>query len=52
MHAPTVDRNGDGYVRTELIRSIAGETLRLTVDNDSAQVETVLPERTSVCDRP
>jgi len=39
-----VDRNGDGYVCTELIRSIAGDTLRLTVDNDSAQVETVLPE--------
>ena len=38
------DRNGDGYVCTELIRSIAGDTLRLTVDNDSAQVETVLPE--------
>ena len=39
-----VDRNGDGYVCTQLIRSIAGDTLRLTVDNDSAQVETVLPE--------
>src|SRR5690348_6320860 len=39
-----VDSNGDGYVCTQLIRSIAGDTLRLTVDNDSAQVETVLPE--------
>ena len=39
-----VDRNGDGYVCTQLIRSIAGDTLRLTVDNDSAQVETVFPE--------
>ena len=39
-----VDRNGDRYVCTELIRSIAGDTLRLTVDNDGAQVETVLPE--------
>jgi len=38
------DRNGDGYVCTLLIRSIAGHTLRLTVDNDSAQVETVFPE--------
>ena len=28
------DRNGDGYVCTRLVRSIAGDTMRLTVDND------------------
>jgi hypothetical protein len=29
------DRNGDGYVCTLQIRSIAGDTLRLAVDNDT-----------------
>jgi hypothetical protein len=40
----TGDRNGDGYVCTRHARSIAGDTLRFTVDNDvptadSARVE-------------
>jgi hypothetical protein len=39
-----VDRNGDGYVCTRQVRSMAGDTLRVTMDNDvptadSAQVE-------------
>jgi hypothetical protein len=39
-----VNRNGDGYVCTRNVRSIAGDTLRVTVDNnvptaDSARVE-------------
>ena len=28
------DLNGDGYVCTRYVRSIAGDTLRVTVDND------------------
>jgi hypothetical protein len=35
-----VNRNGDGYVCTELILSIAGDTLRLTMDNDAASDST------------
>jgi hypothetical protein len=34
------DRNGDRYVCTLHIRSIAGDTMRLTVDNDSAIPDT------------
>ncbi len=39
-----VDRNGDGYVCTRLARSMTGDTLRVTVDNnvptsDSTRVE-------------
>jgi hypothetical protein len=39
-----VDLNGDRYICTRHVRSIAGDTLRLTVDNDvptadSARVE-------------
>jgi hypothetical protein len=34
------DRNGDTYVCTQHIRSIAGDTLRLTVDNDAAIPDT------------
>jgi hypothetical protein len=39
-----VDRNGDGYICTRHVRSMAGDTLRVTVDNnvptaDSARVE-------------
>jgi hypothetical protein len=39
-----VNLNGDGYICTRDVRSIAGDTLRLTVDNDvptadSARVE-------------
>ena len=30
------DGNGDGYVCTRRLRSIAGDILRLTVDNDAA----------------
>jgi hypothetical protein len=29
-----VDRNGDGYVCTRLARSMTGDTLRVTLDND------------------
>jgi hypothetical protein len=29
-----VNRNGDGYVCTRHVRSIAGDTLRIAVDND------------------
>jgi uncharacterized protein YbjT (DUF2867 family) len=41
-----VNRNGDGYVCTRQIRSIAGDTLRLMVDNDAATTdsERVEPE--------
>jgi hypothetical protein len=41
-----VDRNGDRYVCTRHFRSIAGATLRLTVDNDAATAdsERVEPE--------
>ncbi len=34
-----VNRNGDGYVCTRHVRSIAGDTLRLTVDNDAASAD-------------
>jgi hypothetical protein len=33
------DLNGDGYVCTPRVSSTAGETLRLTVDNDAAPAE-------------
>ena len=33
------DRNGDGYVCTRHVRSIAGDTMRLTVDNDAASAD-------------
>jgi hypothetical protein len=41
-----VDRNGDGYVCTRHVRSIAGDTLRVTVDNDvpAADSERIEPE--------
>jgi len=40
------DRNGDGYVCTLQIRSMAGETLRLMVDNDAVTPDSarVYPE--------
>ena len=37
-----VDRNGDGYVCTRIVRSIAGDTARVTVDNDAASTERVV----------
>jgi hypothetical protein len=33
------DLNGDGYACTPLGRSVAGDSLRLTVDNDAAAPE-------------
>ena len=33
------DLNGDGYVCTALVRSAAGDTVRLMVDNDAAPAE-------------
>jgi len=40
------DRNGDGYVCPLLIRSMAGDTLRIAVDNDAATPDSarVYPE--------
>jgi len=32
----TADRNGDGYVCSGLVRSPAGDTAHVTVDNDAA----------------
>jgi hypothetical protein len=32
----TADVNGDGYVCMRRVRSVAGDTLRLPVDNDAA----------------
>ena len=37
--ADAADRNSDGYVCTLDIRSMAGESLRLMVDNDAATPE-------------
>ncbi len=36
----TADVNGDGYVCIRRVRSVAGDTLRLPVDNDAASVGT------------
>ena len=44
--ADAADRNSDGYVCTLDIRSMAGESLRLMVDNDAATPDSarVYPE--------
>ena len=36
----TADVNGDGYVCIRRVRSVAGDTLRLPVDNDAASAGT------------
>ena len=37
-------RNGDGYVCTRDVRSIAGDTMRLTLDNDAATADSARRE--------
>lgn len=38
------DLNRDGYVCTKAVRSMAGDTLRITVDNDVPTLAWVLPQ--------
>jgi hypothetical protein len=40
----TADRNGDGYVCSRDVPSIAGDTMRLTMDNDAASADSARVE--------